>query len=359
MTALFGIHPEMLVLPLMYAGIGFLLAALIALAVVPAVHRRAERLTKRRLKDNIPLSVQEMQVAKDQLRAEHAVATRDLTRGMEKLHEKTALQSAELGRRTQEAHRLKVALEEKTTALAEMEGRAALGDHDLHAELAAARFDADAGRLALREAEQAIMALQSDIAELTAAVESRSRLIDRQQHDIMALTAQVEGIGRTPADIPVPVAVQAKIAKEKFAGETPVQVAAAPVAAPAPAAKAATPARTPTVISFEARLAAIRDDKPLRDVRPQATAKRAIVIEPASQDVRAEPVPAKPVADLPAAASPIAAQKTQAPAVRNAEPARVATDIRYDEPLSTADLLELGKAMLRQPSKDGLPHKTH
>jgi hypothetical protein len=362
MTALFGIHPEMLVLPLMYVGIGFLFAALIALTIVPAIHRRAERLTKRRLKENIPLSVQEMQVAKDQLRAEHAVATRDLTRGMEKLHEKTALQSAALGRKTQEAHRLKIALEEKTAALAEIEQRAINGDYDLHADLAAARFEANAGRLALQEAEQAIMALQSDIAELTAAVEARSRLIDRQQHDIMALTAQIDRIGETPPVISVPLAAQAKIVRETFAREAPAQLAApAPVATPAPLDKAAARARTPGVISFEARLAAIRDDKPLRDVRPQAMTRRAIVVEPAPQVAKPEPVPVKPAADLPtvkfpAAASPAAAQKTPA---AEATPARVATDIRYDEPLSTADLLELGKAMLRQPSKDGLPHKTH
>jgi len=364
MTALFGIHPEMLVLPLMYAGIGFLLAALIALTIVPAIHRRAERLTKRHLKENVPLSVQELQVAKDQLRAEHAVATRDITRGMEKLHEKTARQSAALGRRTQEVHRLKIALDEKTAALAQIEERAIDGDHDLHAELAAARFEANAGRLALREAEQAIMALQSDIAELTAAVEARSRLIDRQQHDIMALTAQIDRIGETPPEIPAPLAAQAKIVREKFVEAMPAQLAApSPVAAPAPVAKAAAPARAPGVISFEARLAAIRDDKPLRDVRPQAITRHAIVIEPAPQAVKMEPAPARPLAEmsaarLPAPASPVAAQKTPA-AARDVGPARVATDIRYDEALSTADLLELGKAMLRQPSRDGVPHKTH
>jgi uncharacterized membrane protein YccC len=35
--------------PIMYSGIGFLVAILIALLVIPLVHRRAERLTMRRL----------------------------------------------------------------------------------------------------------------------------------------------------------------------------------------------------------------------------------------------------------------------------------------------------------------------
>lgn len=333
MTALFGLHPEMLVLPLMYAGIGFLFAALIALAVSPAIHRRAERLTKRRLKDNAPLSVQELQAAKDQMRAEHAVATRDLTHSMDKLHEKTALQSAALGRKTEEANRLKIALAEKTTALAELEERTADSDHDLHAELAAAQFEANASRMALREAEQAIMALQSEIADLTAAVESRSRLIDRQQHDIMALTTQIDRISKTPPSIPAPIAAQAKATTQP--AQPMLQVSAA---APSAHARPVAPPRTPGVISFEARLAAIRDDKPLRDVRPDAIAKRTAPIAPAPQ---------------------VAKPQAQSPAESDAAPARVSTDIRYDEPLTTAELLELGKAMLRQPAKDGPPHRTH
>lgn len=364
MTALFGIHPEMLVLPVMFAGIGFFLAALIAVALSPAIHRRAERLTKRRLGESVPPSIQDLRAEKDHLRAQHAMATREMTLGMEKLHEKAALQGAELGRKTEKANRLKIALEEKAAALAAIEQRASgVSGHseDLRAELAAAHFEANASRMALRDAEQAIMALQSDIAELTTVVESRSRLIDRQQHDIMMLTAQIERASRLP-DIPAPIAAHAKIKTEMQASPVMQMTPASPPVRETPRA------RTPGVVSFEARLAAIRDDKPLRDVRPQMAMKRAISIEPAPQAVelqRATPQPEKtiptpatpiPLRSIPTPPTPIA----QTPAAdANVEPARVATDIRYDEPLSTADLIELGKAMLRQTSKDGLPHKTH
>jgi predicted nucleic acid-binding Zn-ribbon protein len=387
MTALFGIHPETMVLPLMFLGIGFLFAAIIAVALSPAIHRRAERLTRRRLQDHIPQSVQELRAEKDHLRAEHAMAARNLTLGMEKLHEKAALQSAELGRKTEEANRLKIALEKKDAALAALEQRAAGiddGSADLRADLAAAQFEANAGRLALREAEQAIMTLQAEIADLTAAVESRSRLIDRQQHDIMALTAQIDRISKAPAGIPAPVVAQAAMKVQETM--QPVMQAALPVA-PAPLKTApanpvanpiSSPMRAASTVSFESRLAAIRDDKPLRDVRPQALAKRAVTIEPAPQIAQApaakpqltksqflnsliaKPEIAKEIVKAAQASVEKPAPKPQAPAARaDAEPARVSTDIRYDEPLTTADLLELGKAMLRQSSKDGLPHKTH
>ena len=60
--------------PIMYFGIGFLVAALIGLVVVPLVHGRAVRLTMRRLEAAAPLSMAEIQADKDQLRAEFAMA---------------------------------------------------------------------------------------------------------------------------------------------------------------------------------------------------------------------------------------------------------------------------------------------
>jgi hypothetical protein len=312
MTALFGISPELLVLPLMYAGIGFLMAALIALAVSPAVYNRAERLTIRRLKRNVPKDEQQWRAREDRLRAHHATETQELERRLNRLRETAALRGADLGRRSAEANHLKLALAEKETALA---------------------------RLQDDDAERTIAALQAEIAGLTGAVESRTHLIDRQQHDIMTLTAQLDRIARTTVDMPeaalAPPVIASMSEPEARSAPQPIVEAALPAQAHLREGSAARPA---TTISFEARLAAIRDDKPLRDLRrprhDTAPARRTVVIEPAPQ--------AKPN-----------------PAQRAAETARVATDIRYDEPLSTADLLELGKAMLRQPAADGLPHRTH
>ena len=57
--------------PIMYFGIGFLVAALIGLVVVPLVHGRAVRLTMRRLEAATPLSMAEIQADKDQLRGRY------------------------------------------------------------------------------------------------------------------------------------------------------------------------------------------------------------------------------------------------------------------------------------------------
>lgn len=84
--------------PIMIFGIGFLVAALCALLILPLVHNRAVRLTKKRLEAAAPLSMAEMQADKDQLRAEFAMATRRLELLIEHLKSENASQFAELGK---------------------------------------------------------------------------------------------------------------------------------------------------------------------------------------------------------------------------------------------------------------------
>lgn len=70
---------------IMYFGIGFLLAALVAVALIPLVHSRAVRLTIRRLEHSIPQSMAEVQADKDALRAEFAMSTRRLETTVDEL----------------------------------------------------------------------------------------------------------------------------------------------------------------------------------------------------------------------------------------------------------------------------------
>lgn len=72
----------------MYMGIGFLVAALIGVAVVSLVHDRAVRLTMRRLQGALPRSMVEIQADKDLLRAEFAMSTRRLELNLEQIKHK-------------------------------------------------------------------------------------------------------------------------------------------------------------------------------------------------------------------------------------------------------------------------------
>ena len=92
---------------IMYFGIGFLCAALFGLLVIPLVHRRAIRLTMRRLEGAVPVSVEEIQADKDQLRADFAMSTRRLEMNVEQLQHKSTNQLAELGRKADAINLLK------------------------------------------------------------------------------------------------------------------------------------------------------------------------------------------------------------------------------------------------------------
>ena len=84
--------------PIMYIGIGFLVAGLLVIGVIPLVHARAVRLTMRRLEALTPLSRAEIQADKDRNRAEFAMATRRLEMNIKTLREKSAEQLVEINR---------------------------------------------------------------------------------------------------------------------------------------------------------------------------------------------------------------------------------------------------------------------
>src|ERR1035438_8207028 len=99
-----SLEASFMIEPIMYFGIGFLVAALVGLVVVPLVHGRAVRLTMRRLEAATPLSMAEIQADKDQLRAEFAMSTRRLEMSVENLKTKTTSQLADLGKNRSEEH---------------------------------------------------------------------------------------------------------------------------------------------------------------------------------------------------------------------------------------------------------------
>ena len=93
---------------IMYFGIGFLLATLVAMALIPFVHSRAVRLTSRRLEHSIPQSMAEIQADKDALRAEFAMSMRSLEITVDELKNKHTTALAELGRKGNAINRLKI-----------------------------------------------------------------------------------------------------------------------------------------------------------------------------------------------------------------------------------------------------------
>src|SRR6478672_4058517 len=136
---------------IMYIGIGFLIAGLLVIGVIPLVHARAVRLTMRRLEALTPLSITEIQADKDQLRAEFAMTMSRLEMSVEQMKAKTTNQLAELSRKSEAIGRLKLELGEKTAALFALEAK----EKQLSDDLQTTQTELAAKTVALEEAERA------------------------------------------------------------------------------------------------------------------------------------------------------------------------------------------------------------
>lgn len=140
----------MLLENLMYFALGLLIAALGSLIVLPAVWRRAVRLTKKRIEAATPMTMSEFRADKDQLRAEFALQTRRLEMTVETLRKRLADQLRDVNR-----------------SKLEMDGLD--GERSKHQQITA-EFEA-------RETtqRQRILALEKEIADLSQKLRMRER----------------------------------------------------------------------------------------------------------------------------------------------------------------------------------------
>jgi chromosome segregation ATPase len=109
---------------ILYFVLGFLSSALIALMISPAIWNRAVVLTRKRIEASVPLTLNEIQADKDQLRAEFAMSTRRLEMSVEELREKASRQVIEINRKRDELAKLAEESRERIRTISELEPRA-------------------------------------------------------------------------------------------------------------------------------------------------------------------------------------------------------------------------------------------
>src|SRR6185369_7625583 len=102
---------------LMFGALGFFLGCLLALMLAPPLWNRAVKLTTRKLEATMPMSLNDIQADKDQLRAEFAIELRKVEVALEKENANRVLQQTIKRRLPDLDTRLKAAKK----ALAELE----------------------------------------------------------------------------------------------------------------------------------------------------------------------------------------------------------------------------------------------
>lgn len=113
----------MLIENIMYFALGLLVAGLIALIIMPAVWKRAVRLTKRRIEAATPITMAEFRADKDQLRAEFALSTRRLEMNVEALRKRLAEQLGDVNQKRTDLGALKAERDKHLAIVRELESR--------------------------------------------------------------------------------------------------------------------------------------------------------------------------------------------------------------------------------------------
>jgi len=136
---------------IMYFALGLLVAGLVSLIILPAVWKRAVRLTKRRIEAATPITMAEFRADKDQLRAEFALSTRRLEMNVETLRKRLAEQLGDVNQKRSDLGMLKAERDQHLGIVKELEAREA----ELRARVAELERDGTdlAQRLRMRDRE--------------------------------------------------------------------------------------------------------------------------------------------------------------------------------------------------------------
>ena len=190
----------------MLFALGFLCAALLALAAVPALSRRADRLARKRAEAAFPLSLAEIAADRDHLRAELAVRMRSVEQEAERGFAAKAEAMRDIGQRDMEIGQLRRDRSERDERIATLDAelRQTQGELDNvrvapeaerngHAEtrVALEKRVADLARLEdnLAETRQALTGTGADLAARSGELERERETVGR----VEALLAEREG----------------------------------------------------------------------------------------------------------------------------------------------------------------------
>jgi chromosome segregation ATPase len=110
---------------MMYFALGALVSLLVMLLIMPAIWRRAVRLTKKRIEAATPITLAEFRADKDQLRAEFALSTRRLEMNVEALRKRLSEQLGDVSRKRTDLAQLKSERDDHLAVVRELEEREA------------------------------------------------------------------------------------------------------------------------------------------------------------------------------------------------------------------------------------------
>jgi hypothetical protein len=182
---------------LMFGALGFLLGCLVALMLAPPLWNRAVKLTTRKLEATMPMSLNDIQADKDQLRAEFAIELRKVEVALDKAKEKATRELIEANKRRVELAVLNTDLAGAKAQLQENENANRVLQQTIKRRLPDLDSRLKAAKKALAELEAVNAELRSTVASQSEALKSARTTLHNQRSDIERLRAALESGGGT------------------------------------------------------------------------------------------------------------------------------------------------------------------
>jgi len=182
---------------LMFGALGFLLGCLVALMLAPPLWNRAVKLTTRKLEATMPMSLNDIQADKDQLRAEFAIDLRKVEVALEKAKEKATRELIEANKRRVEVAVMNTDLAAAKAQLQENENANRVLQQTIKRRLPDLDSRLKAAKKALAELESVNAELRTTVASQSEALKTARTTLHNQRSDIERLRAALESGGGT------------------------------------------------------------------------------------------------------------------------------------------------------------------
>ena len=180
---------------LMFGALGFFLGCLLALMLTPPLWNRAVKLTTRKLEATMPMSLNDIQADKDQLRAEFAIELRKVEVALEKAKEKATRELIEANKRRVEIAMLNTDLATAKGQLQENENANRVLQQTIKRRLPDLDTRLKAAKKALAELEQVNGELRATVASQSDALKTARTTLHNQRSDIERLRMSLEAGG--------------------------------------------------------------------------------------------------------------------------------------------------------------------
>jgi hypothetical protein len=177
---------------LLFGALGFLLGCLLALALASPLWNRAVKLTTRRLEATMPMTLNDIQADKDQLRAEFAIELRKVEVALDKAREKAARELIESNKRRAEITALNTDLASSRAKLQENENANRVLQQTIKRRLPDLDSRLKAAKKALAELESVNAELRTTIASQSDALKTARTTLHNQRADIDRLRTALE-----------------------------------------------------------------------------------------------------------------------------------------------------------------------